>query len=520
MDQNQGTENKNKSVFTQWLEKLQQESWQLELLISGFAIFGIFQARTIIADLSFARNSYLDDYGMWLNMLVFVVKKGWFIFFLNLLIHVVLRSLWIGAIGLRYVSEEINYNNFNYSAIFTKFLKKSVGSYDDFIEKLEKVCSVIFAYTFLLFLLFLSLMLFAMQSVFIAVFIQELNPESDSLIVMSGMIIIFYWMLGAIVFFDLITLGGFKRVKNKMISYVYFYLYRFVGFMTLSFLYRPLLYNFIDHPYTRKLFYFSIPYIIFVGFGETMFQNINNPYKPEDEYLLSKGEMINENYYDDLRILRLNEFPNEERKLNKNFLGWVSMEQYEISKSISSIFIKLDKGLLRAFEQDTTLSPYFKTGYVFTWFNMHKKEDKSIKIIQDEKSAKISELFKLKRKISRELVKTRNPNLQIAIDSLQIEIKRKERFYEAIVQKMQLEKVEKIKDLYLKNISFSIDTFPLKLENIYFFNHPHYGEEGIKCYFNTDSLGKGIHELKVVRNLIHRNNKTERDSIILPFIKL
>jgi len=29
---------KNKS-FTKWLEILQQESWQLELLISGFAIF-------------------------------------------------------------------------------------------------------------------------------------------------------------------------------------------------------------------------------------------------------------------------------------------------------------------------------------------------------------------------------------------------------------------------------------------------------------------------------------------------
>ncbi len=30
--------NKNKS-FVKWLEILQQESWQLELLISGFAIF-------------------------------------------------------------------------------------------------------------------------------------------------------------------------------------------------------------------------------------------------------------------------------------------------------------------------------------------------------------------------------------------------------------------------------------------------------------------------------------------------
>jgi hypothetical protein len=34
----------SKSVFKEWLEKLQQESWQLELLISGFVAFGIYSA--------------------------------------------------------------------------------------------------------------------------------------------------------------------------------------------------------------------------------------------------------------------------------------------------------------------------------------------------------------------------------------------------------------------------------------------------------------------------------------------
>jgi hypothetical protein len=33
-----------KASFKKLLEKLQEESWQLELLISGFAIFGLFSA--------------------------------------------------------------------------------------------------------------------------------------------------------------------------------------------------------------------------------------------------------------------------------------------------------------------------------------------------------------------------------------------------------------------------------------------------------------------------------------------
>jgi len=34
----------NSSEFKKWLDKLQQESWQLELIISGFAIYGLFTA--------------------------------------------------------------------------------------------------------------------------------------------------------------------------------------------------------------------------------------------------------------------------------------------------------------------------------------------------------------------------------------------------------------------------------------------------------------------------------------------
>ena len=41
-------EKDNKNIFTEWLEKLQQESWQLELLISGFALFGIWESRDIL----------------------------------------------------------------------------------------------------------------------------------------------------------------------------------------------------------------------------------------------------------------------------------------------------------------------------------------------------------------------------------------------------------------------------------------------------------------------------------------
>ena len=34
--------NQSKNTKSEWLEKLQQESWQLELIVSGIVIFGLF----------------------------------------------------------------------------------------------------------------------------------------------------------------------------------------------------------------------------------------------------------------------------------------------------------------------------------------------------------------------------------------------------------------------------------------------------------------------------------------------
>ncbi len=36
----------SRSFFKEWLEKLQQESWQLELIISGFALYGVYNSHS------------------------------------------------------------------------------------------------------------------------------------------------------------------------------------------------------------------------------------------------------------------------------------------------------------------------------------------------------------------------------------------------------------------------------------------------------------------------------------------
>ncbi|MBT8221649.1 MAG: hypothetical protein KJN96_00635 [Eudoraea sp.] len=87
--------------FKKWLDILQQESWQLELIISGFAIYGLFM---IIDPIELANQEAQNQGNMFRIFLMQGLMVSWYIITINLIAHVILRGLWIGAIGLRYVS--------------------------------------------------------------------------------------------------------------------------------------------------------------------------------------------------------------------------------------------------------------------------------------------------------------------------------------------------------------------------------------------------------------------------------
>ncbi len=510
----------SKSVFKEWLEKLQQESWQLELLISGFAIFGIYSGRSLITDFYFFKeNEAIGEIGVLVGLVGFIFKTGWLIFFINLLVHVILRGLWIGAIGLRYVSQEIDYDSLGYSERFTRFLKEKVGSYDDFIERLEKICSVLFAYTFLLFLLFTSLMIFIFQTIVIIMFAQKINPENENLILFFGLFASVYFILGGVVFIDLISLGGFKKIKEKHISTLYYYLYRYYSVVTLSFLYRPLLYNFIDNSYTRRLFYLSIPYIFFMIAGNTILENNSNPFLPDRNTLISNGNLLDDYYYDDLRNIKLQEYPNEDRKINKQKLKWVSLEKFNMTESVSSIFIKTDDNLIKLLEKDTAISPYEKKGLSIRWFNLNRLSDKNISGIEKMKSAELTDLYEKKRALNKEFKKSKNNLIQSKIDSLEVEIDQKIAYWNLKINDEKADKVDRILKSFTSNLKFYIDSLNIPLDKCYFYTHPHYQEQGLKCFFNTDSIQKGLHNVKIIRNFYTNTDEIVKDSINLPIIK-
>ncbi|MBN1119430.1 MAG: hypothetical protein JXA77_19620 [Bacteroidales bacterium] len=260
----------NKNLLKNLLDRLQEDSWQLELLVSGFTIFGLFYALEPVSNI-YQKAIYNDDL---LKDVYQAVYAAILILIFNLIIHVIFRSLWIGALGLRYISGEVDIEKLNYSERFTNFLNRKIGSFDNYIENLEKLCSIIFAISFLL-IFYFAAMLLVLHSINL---VGMLEPDNASLLLTIVLTTIQILLVaGAILtFIDYLTQGFLK--KKKWIAKVYFPFYWVFSYLTLSFLYRPLYYNLIDNKFGRRISFILLPFYLSVLF-------ISNMYKEESGFI-------------------------------------------------------------------------------------------------------------------------------------------------------------------------------------------------------------------------------------------
>lgn len=328
--------NHHKTAFKKWLDNLQQESWQLELIISGFVIYGLFMAIDPIND-NLISTSYHSNNEQ-LKLLWMILGAACYILIFNLILHVFLRALWIGAIGLRYTSGEIEYKNLKYSEKFTKYLRRKVGSFDGYIEKLENYCSILFSLTFLL--------VFYVAGFFIVSFLINVTGtfftyDNSVIKALAAILMVIMFAGGILTLIDFLTQGFLK--KYKWTSIVYYPFYRIFSVLTLSFLYRPLIYNFLDNKFGRRLLLMLFPIYALVVFVAS-FQNINSSFK--DNFNKASKSRISKNYYEDefTRHLRIN-------------------QAYIPSKIITTPYLKTfllfnDKIEDLIYKQDSTLSKF------------------------------------------------------------------------------------------------------------------------------------------------------------------
>lgn len=282
----------NNPAFKKLLQKLQEESWQLELLISGFAIFGLF---TAFPHIHIATRAAQNDDKIYLWIILIVAFVSCAILIFNLLLHVILRGLWIGALGLRYVSGDIDYEKLNYSEKFTKYLKKKVGSFDRYIGRLENYCSIIFAISFLLIFYVLALTLTIIAIVAVVKLFLDNDTISNSYGPFIGIPLIIFIVFGMfLTFIDFITLGWLK--KKKWLSKIYFPFYWCYSKITLAFLYRPIVYNFLDNKFGRRVSFALVPVYILILVATSFNYKMSNYFNND---ISSNSYIADRNNYED-----------------------------------------------------------------------------------------------------------------------------------------------------------------------------------------------------------------------------
>lgn len=358
--------------FKKWLNKLQQESWQLELLVSAFVIYGLFQAYEPLNKMFLKFIKTVDDpfINVFIGIFGSVILLSVLILAFNLTIHLILRGLWIGAIGLRYYSGDVDFEELKYAIKFKKYLKKKIGSFDNYIGKLEDYCSIIFSLSFLL--VFIILSFFIIISVFfsvvllLGVFIQidSLNKIAKIILVIFMFV---YLFMTALTLIDFLFQGILK--KNRIIATIYFPIYWIMSYLSLSFLYRPILYNFLDHKKGRRILFWIIPFYILLAAASVLNYNRSNfhfiGYKDSRDYILTDYYL--DSYIEDSDIY----FEN------------IAIEKKRVTNKSLQIFLFHNKDLEDAivFNNDKFKLEEDRRGLyseIFSAFDRNQKYDKSL----------------------------------------------------------------------------------------------------------------------------------------------
>ena len=156
-----------------WLRRLERESWQAELIISGAAIIGTLQLPGLLEQFQhyLLLNYERDALALW-----FFATSYWALFVYGLVFvfiyHFIVRALWVGLVGLNSVYPQGIVDNPFASKDYQDKVRAEYGDVDGFIARLDQTASGIFGTGFAFAGLFLNLGLLASGAVLLVTFLE------------------------------------------------------------------------------------------------------------------------------------------------------------------------------------------------------------------------------------------------------------------------------------------------------------------------------------------------------------
>ncbi len=218
-----------------WLKNLQENSWELELLISGGAIFSLFQLSDLFID--WVQNMRVTSHLPGAGMVMIIGMFGLKVLSLGFTLHLILRAYWLALICINYVFP----NGINQSKLKIQkpyVFKHMSGDLKEQIIKVDGNCGLVMYMSivsaFAIFgLIVLSIFLVAMSYMILPI-IGEENKEG-----IFGLIV----NLLLLYIIDLVSFGLLRKIP--LLSYLTFPVFKIFDLVS----FRPL--------YERSLLMFS-----------------------------------------------------------------------------------------------------------------------------------------------------------------------------------------------------------------------------------------------------------------------
>ena len=311
-------EQSDQSPFVQpQLHELASQSWNLELIISGAALFATLSLPGLLNDAFVYYRYHLMTDTSFLNeglpLLAYSLTKGIsYVLFCAFLANFVMRAFWVGLVGLLAVYPKgIRFEQLPFMSQYARDQhKQEMGSLEHFIIRLDRRCNVIFALAFLL-AFALLMVVFAYSTIFLLFMgIQWLVPAAIYTAYSRPVLIAFF---GFITFLGLVsTVLNLPRFREHPVWSVRAYRFSLVFRLLFWGFYKPMqyitltFYSNISLQALKKrmgafVFIFMLLLISFVLY-DTFYMIRPNLFDTRQFFsTYSTGQLINTNVYDNLR---------------------------------------------------------------------------------------------------------------------------------------------------------------------------------------------------------------------------
>jgi hypothetical protein len=197
-----------------WLEYLAAESWQVEMIISGIAIVGTLQLPSLLYQaidwtLYNFSDGNLDLFYLFFTYLTLAIS----VLIFNFIAHFLLRSLWVGMLGLASVYPKgINEKSTNFGEYYLTEIKKEYGNLSEYNVRLDQTASLFFALSFLLAIMMFCFSIFVLAVIVLSNLVLLLFPDWN-----QKYIFLFFFSLLALGAF-MVSILNFKKFKASPLA--------------------------------------------------------------------------------------------------------------------------------------------------------------------------------------------------------------------------------------------------------------------------------------------------------------